>query len=224
MITRPINLFCGYDPREALGYHVFAHSVINRATRPVSLVPLHANGLQQGSNEFTVSRFLVPYLTGFRGHAIFADGADMLCLGDLAYLDAMFDSRFAVQVVPHQYKTRHPRKYVGTTMEAPNRDYPRKNWASLMLVNCWHPAWAWATPDALAGTAVGDLMELRFLRPKDIGFLPVQWNRLVDEGQPADDALLMHWTAGLPAFAAYRQAPGAERWHAAYNDMLQAVP
>jgi hypothetical protein len=52
----------------------------------------------------------------------------------------------------------------------------------------------------------------------------VQWNRLVDEGQPTGDALLMHWTAGIPAFAAYRQAPGAERWHAAYNDMLQAVP
>ena len=38
------------------------------------------------STEFTYTRFLVPYLCGYQGKAIFID-CDMLCLGDIAELD-----------------------------------------------------------------------------------------------------------------------------------------
>jgi len=210
-----INLFCGYEAREALGFHVFVSSVLARASKLVNIVPLAAEGMPQGSNAFTVSRFLVPYLMGFKGHAIFADASDMLMLGDVAELDALFDDRFAVQVVKHPtYRTRHPRKYVGTALETINTDYPRKNWASLMLINCAHPAWSEDTPDQLRALGVLPCLQLSGLNDHEIGALPDCWNRLADEGHAVEGANLLHWTAGIPGFAEYRDAPGADLWHA----------
>jgi lipopolysaccharide biosynthesis glycosyltransferase len=73
---------------------------------------------------------LIPELMNFAGFAIFVDAADMLCRGDLTELWSMRDKNFAVQVVKHDYRTKHPRKYVGTELEADNQDYPRKNWSA----------------------------------------------------------------------------------------------
>jgi hypothetical protein len=209
-----IQLFCGYDSREAVGYHVFCASVLDNATRPVSFTPLAAMGLPQGSNAFTLSRFLVPRLSLWKGHAIFADACDMVMLGDVAKLDALFDDRYAVQVVKHpDYATRHPVKYRGTPMECTNTNYPRKNWASLMLVNCQHPAWRDVSPAALAQVPPLGWLQFRGLDDSDIGALPPEWNCLADEGHDVKAAKVLHWTAGIPAFDAYRAAPGAREWH-----------
>lgn len=209
-----IHLFCGYDRREAIGFHVFVHSVLARTSAPVSIVPLSAMGLPEGSNAFTQSRFLVPRLMGYRGHAIFADASDMLALGDLAELDALFDPAFALQVVKHpDYRTRHKTKYRGTAMECPNMNYRRKNWASVAIFNCEHPIWQTFEPGGFR------MLELDFLPDELIGELPPQWNRLADEGQPVEDAKVLHFTAGVPAFEFYRASPGADHWHAARRDM-----
>lgn len=211
-----IHLFAGYESREAIGFHVFVETVLRLASEPVSIIPMSNMSMPQGSNAFTVSRFMVPYLMGFRGRAIFADASDMLMLADVAELDSLFDPAFAVQVVKHpNYHTRHKIKYRGTALETINTDYPRKNWASLMLVNCGHPAWAGMTPQVLVDRPALDLLQLRNVPDEQIGALPDCWNRLVDEGHPTEGAKLMHWTAGIPGFEAYRDAPGSEAWHAA---------
>ena len=208
-----IHLFCGYDERESIGFAVFAHSVIARATQPVALIPLSSMGMAEGTNTFTKSRFLVPYLMGFKGRAIFVDASDMLMRGDVAQIDAQFSSDFAVQVVQHKdYQTRNRVKYVGTGMEAVNKDYPRKNWASVMLFNCEHPVWQDMTPATIAATPMAELLSLEFCG-EDVGMLHPKWNRLVDEGQPSSGKVL-HWTAGIPAFERYRDAPAAELWEA----------
>lgn len=205
-----IRLFCGYDERESIGFSVFVHSVIARATVPVAITPLAAMGMAQGTNTFTRSRFLVPYLCGFNGWAIFMDASDMLMLADVSELGHSFNPEFAVQVVQHpDYETRHPRKYVGTEMEADNRNYPRKNWASVMLFNCEHPEWQDMTPDRVGAYPIADLLSLSFLG-EDVGMLHPKWNRLVDEGQPAGKVL--HWTAGIPAFEQYADTPFADQW------------
>lgn len=212
-----INAFFGYDARESDGFHVFVHSVISHATQPVSLVPLAGLGMPEGSNAFTLSRFLVPQLMAYSGHAIFCDGCDMLMQDDIAHLDALFDARYAVQVVKHaSYATRHKTKYRGTGMECPNMDYPRKNWTSVMLMNCAHPVWR-ELESGLHGLPPLQLLQLDFLADDQIGALPDTWNRLVDEGQPVDGAKLLHWTGGMPGFSQYTDAPGAEHWHAAYQ-------
>lgn len=211
-----IQLFAGYDKREAIGFSVFVHSVISRATKPVSITPLAAMGLPEGSNAFTLSRFLVPWLCGFKGHAIFCDASDMLMLGDVAELDALFDPQFAVQVVKHpDYKTRHKTKYRGTDMECPNMDYPRKNWASVMLINCEHQAWKTSTPELFS--KLDPLLALQLVNCDhydEVGELPDTWNRLVDEGHYVAGANLLHWTSGIPGFEQYAEAPGADLWNA----------
>ena len=208
-----IRLFCGYDVREAIGFHVFVASVLRHTTGPVSITPLGQSGVGAGSNAFTFSRFLVPLMCRFKGWAVFADACDMLLQADLGELLALADDTKAVQVVKHCYRTRHPVKYVGTSMQCRNLDYERKNWASLMLINCEHPAWAGIGPVIVPRMPPLELLQLRFLKDAEIGALPGEWNRLVDEGQPRQGAKLLHWTAGIPAFDHYADAPAASLWH-----------
>lgn len=212
-----ITVACGYDTRERLGWEVFVSSVRRHTSAPVNFVRFGDQDDARGTNAFTLARFLVPYRMMFQGRAIFCDAVDQVMIGDVAELDALFDPDLAVQVVKHpDYQTRHARKYVGTDMECPNLDYPRKNWASVMLINCEHPAWLWATPTVLAGVKrPREILDLSWLRDDAIGSLPDCWNRLVDEGQPVEGAKILHWTAGAPFLsAAYADAPGAEIWRA----------
>lgn len=207
-----IRLFCGYELRESVGFHAFVHSVIAHATKPVAIVPMTAMGLPEGSNAFTLSRFMVPALCGYEGHAIFVDASDMLMLADVAELDALFDPQYAIQVVKHpSYKTRHKVKYKGTPMECPNLNYDRKNWASVSIIHCAHPAWR----DLDLTAPRVDILRLQFLPDEAIGALPDEWNRLVDEGHPVEGAKVLHWTAGIPGFPCYSAAPGASHWHKA---------
>jgi hypothetical protein len=208
-----LTIFCGYDDREAVGTHVFMSSVLKRSSVPVSFVPLKMQNIKQGTNQFTLSRFLVPYLMGFRGEAIFADAADMICLADVAELAATLkEQQHAVKVVKHKYETCNPVKYIGTPMQSPNVDYERKNWASLMLIDCEHPAWRTMTPEAVNTWKTLDLLQLKFLHDSEISELPQEWNRLADEGQSIEGAKILHWTAGIPAFEHYKHARGADLW------------
>lgn len=209
-----IRLFTGYDAREAVGWHVFASSVIRRASFPVSLIPI-SEVQTDGSNAFTYARYKVAELCDFEGWAIFADACDMLCMADIADLWAMRNDFFAVQVVKHSYKTRNPVKYLGTTMQCPNMDYPRKNWSSLMLINCAAPEWKQIKIGKKAHQFSG-------FHDDRIGDLPRQWNCLVDEGQDSDGANLLHWTAGIPGFDFYKNAPRAGDWHMEHELMRQA--
>lgn len=204
-----IPIYTGFDAREEVGWHTFASSVIERASEPVALVPL--SGKQgDGSNAFTYARFMVPELQRYKGWAIFADGSDMVCKADIAELWALRDPAYAVQVVKHEYKTKHPRKYVGTPMETDNRDYRRKNWSSLMLMNCEHDDWR-KMYDLSAFTGA-QLHGFDFLDNRDIGELPADWNWLVDEFGENEKAKILHWTAGIPAWEAYEKAPQASDW------------
>lgn len=226
-----IQIFAGFDPREEIGYHTFCSSVIHHASEPVSITPLHIGNLSKiyrgghrdGTNAFVYSRFLIPYLMGYFGWAIFADGSDMIVKGDVADLIAMRNPFVAVQCVQHHYKTRNPRKYLGTGMESDNQDYPRKNWSSLMLINCAHYSWRQITPEAVEKMSGQELHSFSFIPERYIDPLPAQWNWLVDEYGPNDTAKLLHWTAGIPAWPAYRDAYHADDWRKAHAKVNYAI-
>ena len=162
-----------------------------------------------GSNCFIYSRFLIPYLTGYKGNALFIDG-DMIVREDLQYLFNLFDSNFAVQVVKHDYKTKFPIKYLGSK----NEDYPKKNWSSVILYNCEHPKNKILTPEFLNQQTPKFLHRFTWLDDSEIGSLPHNYNWLVgwykepQDGKPK----ILHYTEGGPWFDGYRDCEYSDDW------------
>ena len=214
-----IRLVVGFDQREAVAYHTFCQSVIDRATQPVQFLPLAEHTLADyretrtdGSNRFIYTRFLTPHLMGFSGWAIFADG-DMVCKADIAQLWALRDERMAVQVVQHDYRTRRTTKYLGNR----NEDYPRKNWSSVILWNCAHPANRVLTSEFIAQQPGAFLHRFSWLDDAQIGALPLAWNWLAIEYPDASDAKLIHYTLGTPCFREYADSAMADEWTEAHG-------
>ena len=211
-----IRVFIGYDPREAIAFHVCANSIIRHASEPVSIIPLATNmlkgfdGRRDGSNDFIYSRFLVPALCDFQGHAIFIDG-DMIVTTDIAELWEMRSHYHDVQVV-HQpeYQTKQAVKYLGN--ENPN--YPRKNWSSVILWNCGSFPNRMLSPDFVSTAKGSYLHRFEWVKPERLGEIPREWNWLPDEFGPNESAKLLHWTLGTPCFDEYANSPMAEKWHA----------
>ena len=92
MRSEVIKVFIGYDPVESVAWHTLAHSIFTKSTRPVAIVPVNISNFSafynrdrdpKQSNEFSFSRFLVPYLSDYRGLSIFMD-CDMLVRCDIA--------------------------------------------------------------------------------------------------------------------------------------------
>lgn len=210
-----IPIFIGYDPREAVAYHVCCQSLIRTASQPLALTPLALKNLRayrethsDGSNNFIYSRFLVPHLMQYQGWALYIDG-DMLLRDDVAALWALRDESKAVLCVQHDYKTRTTDKYLG----AKNADYPRKNWSSVVLWNCAHPANRAVTPEFVMSSSGAQLHRFTWLDDSLIGALPKAWNWLPDEFGANPEAKLLHWTLGLPCFHEYADVPMAAEWH-----------
>lgn len=205
-----LDIFIGYDPREAIAFHTCVNSIIRHSSKPVSIHPLALNNLpyeggrKDGSNDFIYSRFLVPYLMNWTGKALYLDG-DMIVRDDVSKLfdRDMFD---AVRVVKHDYKTKHPIKYLGNR----NEDYPRKNWSSVIMWNCGNFHHRKLTPDFVAETEGSYLHQFKWLKDLWIGELPKQWNWL-DEYGDNPEAKLIHWTLGIPPLNP--DAPMADVWH-----------
>jgi len=214
-----INLYVGYDEREAIAYHVFCHSVIKNTSIPVKITPLVLSQLkefnethQDRSNDFVYSRFLTPYLNEFDGWAIFADG-DMICQADLKELIGMADPNKALMVVKHDYQTKASIKYLGNI----NENYPRKNWSSLILWNCSHPKHKILTPEFVSKQTGKFLHRFSWLDNNDIGELPVEWNWLACEYEKNTEAKLIHYTLGTPCFKDFRDTDMAEIWYDYYE-------
>lgn len=200
-----------------MGLHAFLASLLEHASGPVDLTIITAKMAASlgvgtdGSNAFTKSRFLMPYLCGFRGHALWLDGADMLMRDDVCELAALADFHSAVQVVKHDYTPRAEKKYIGTEMEAPNVAYPRKNWASAMLMWNDHSSCRRLTPEFVAKSFGQELHRFGWCDDERIGNLPVEWNWLDEYGEN-EEAKIVHYTNGIPGFFAYQDAPHAEEW------------
>jgi lipopolysaccharide biosynthesis glycosyltransferase len=222
-----IPIYVGWDAREQAAYNVFCNSVIKHSTSPVSFTPVGLHLMRDayrewhndGSNDFIYSRFLVPYLQRYEGWAIFADG-DMVCQDDITHLWAMRDPKYAVMVAKHEYKTKMPVKYLG----AKNEDYPRKNWSSLILWNCAHPANRILEPAYVQRASGATLHRFAHLSDDEIGDIPLEWNWLAIEYPEKLDVSLVHYTLGIPAFQRFKETDYAPLWWAAYREMGSTLP
>ncbi len=218
MENETLKIFIGFDKREATVFHTCVQSIVENTKAPVSIIPLHLDMFsdykethKDGSNAFIYSRFLVPYLSNFKGKALFLDG-DMIVNEDLQNLFNLFDEKFAVQVVKHDYKTKYPIKYLG----AKNDDYPKKNWSSVILFNCAHKKNKILTPELIERSAGSYLHRFSWLNEKLVGALPSSWNHLVLEFKEDKQASILHYTIGSPCFSDYRKGPEAKIWNKYY--------
>jgi hypothetical protein len=229
-MSQPIPIFIGYDPRERAATNVLIDSLVQHSTAPLAITPLvtpqlEAQGLYRRARDpkqstaFSFTRFLVPHLMGYEGWAIFMD-CDMLARGDIAELWALRDGQFAVQCVQHEHVPGETVKFLGEVQSA----YPKKNWSSLMLLNC--SRCTALTVDYVNSASGLELHRFLWLSgDNEIGPLNEGWNHLVAVQEPAkaQDAPLLHWTLGGPWFKAQRtMGEGlAAEWFAARDEAFR---
>jgi hypothetical protein len=228
-MREPLRIFLGYDSRESVAWHVAAHSILARASCPVAIIPLVQSALREAgaytrergpteSTEFSLSRFLVPYLSQFYGTSIFMD-CDVLLRADICELwGEMWRAEFeaakalrdppAVLCVQHDYTPTESVKFEGNVQTV----YPRKNWSSVMVFK--NDRCRALTPDYI-NTATGlQLHRFQWLEDAEIGALSPAWNHLVGDEPPNPTAKLVHFTNGIPIFAGYEHCEFADEWRA----------
>lgn len=187
------RIFIGYDPRQAVSYTVLQHSITARASEPVSITPLVLETLplkRQGLTPFTWSRFLVPWLCKGEGLALFLD-VDILVRGDISELFHLIDGV--------------PDKAVWVS-----KNKMAFEWASVMAFNCDHPDNRKLTPEFIETAAA--LHKISWTDA--VGNLPPEWNQLVGYDPPREDAKLLHFTQGVPAYPETIGGGYAAEWKA----------
>lgn len=209
--VKPLRVFIGQDSREIEAYDVAVHSLLAATSVPVSVIPLNERRLAETgmlrratdkrgqsydlpsnapvSTEFAISRFLVPILAQ-SGWCLFTD-CDMVFLSDVRELFDLADDRFAVMVVKHEHAGG------GTKMDGqPQLAYTRKNWSSVVLWNCDHPANRRLSVVDVRERRGFDLHNFYWLHDSEIGELPRSWNWLVGVIPKPDPLHLAHFTLG----------------------------
>lgn len=218
-----INIYIGFDVREAAAFNVLAYSIHSRATAAVSVAPIMLSQLKSifsrerhplQSTDFSFSRFLTPHLSDYTGWSLFMD-CDMLMLDDVAKLWALRDEQYAVMVVKHDHVPTEERKF----LNEPQTKYEKKNWSSVMLFN---NARCRALTADYVNTASGlELHQFKWLGNDElIGALPSRWNHLVGYDAPRPDAALVHYTLGGPYFNEYSHCEYSQEWFAERDAML----
>ena len=229
-----IKIFIGYDPVESVAWHTMAASIYRQSSRPVAIVPVNLANLKgifnrprdpKQSNEFSFSRFLVPYLCKYEGQGIFFD-CDQMLRTDVAEILSVMDEQpgKAVYVVKHTYEPRDDVKYLNTVQYK----YPRKNWSSVVLWNCGHEKNRVVTPQYINTVEALALHRFTWLDDGEIGNLDIKWNWLVGEyDDPPEDVKNVHWTIGGPYFHEYQNTNFSNEWFHERDMMLscqQRVP
>lgn len=219
-----IRVFIGFDPRETVAWHVLTHSIMARASQPVSFIPLALNNLKElmwrqrdplQSTDFSFSRFLTPHLSNYEGWSLFMD-CDMLVLDDISKLWTLRDERYAVMCVKHNHVPRESSKFHNEKQTA----YGKKNWSSVVLFN--NAKCQVLTPEFVNAASGLELHQFKWLGDDDlIGELPARWNHLVGYDKPREEVANVHYTSGGPYFSEFSDCDFSEPWFEEKQSMLR---
>lgn len=221
-----MKIYIGYDEREKRAYDVAVKSAEQYAVDviPLEIERLAAYGLlrrpvdQRGkrydlmshahaSTDFAISRFLVPMIHQ-HGWCLFTD-CDVLFMKDPNILWSYADPDKAVMVVKHGQLTGEFTKMDGQVQQ----QYGRKNWSSVILWNCDHPANKRLSIYDVNERRGLDLHQFYWLNDNEIGALPAEWNWLVNvEPKPSEPAIA-HFTLGGPWLPEWSPQPYDDLWY-----------
>lgn len=199
-MTNTLPIFIGYDHRQPVSFMTLAHSLIGHSSKPLAITPLVLGTLalrRVGLTPFTFSRFLAPRLMDYSGWALFLD-IDMMARADPAELFALADDRYAVMVV------KNPLRF---------------EWTSMMLLNC--KKCSVLTPEYVEHE--NGLHKIAWAPEEEIGELPAEWNHLVGYDPPNENAKLVHFTQGVPAFSETRDCEYGEEWRQMAQSAFSSV-
>lgn len=219
-----MKIFVGYDSRESVCYDTCKLSIEKNTTGDVDVKPIRVDQLavykrevdSLASTEFTYSRFLVPWLSEYKGWSLFCD-CDFIFLEDISRLFKLIDPRYAVMVCKHDYTPQSKTKMDGCIQTV----YPKKNWSSLVLWNNEHKKNRQITPDVVNNQTGKFLHRFEWLNDDDIGSVPVTWNWLVGWYSEPEDGVpnALHYTEGGPWFNEYKDCEYSNEWNR-YHEML----
>lgn len=196
-----MRIFIGYDERQPVAFNVLQQSILAHISVPVAITPLVLKTMpikRRGLTEFTFTRFLVPYLCGYKGYALFLD-ADMLVRCDIAKeLAGYCDPSKPVSVCKNKQ---------------------RFEWASMMLFA--NERCTMLTPDYIENTE--GLHMLKWCPEHMIGEIPLEYNHLVGYDDPNPDAKIVHYTQGIPNDLKTTDCEHAREWQK-YSSHLVKSP
>ena len=218
-MNSPIKVYIGYDSKQDVSkklkfnrnacYEVCKKS-IQEFNSNVEIYPLKLDSLKElgiykreedtsSTTEFTYSRFLVPFLSGYKGISIFCD-SDFLWNCDIENVMEYVESTNAVTCVQHKYVPKAETKMDGLKQTI----YPRKNWSSLMVFNCEHPDCKNLTLDTVNKESPKYHHRMGWTKDANIGSLPLDFNYLEGEYTSYILPKVIHFTNGGP-------------WHSTWN-------
>ena len=223
------SVWLGFDPKEIDAYIVAVESIrrFNKSNIPIRGLILH-DQIQNGnytrpyrhmlgglydqisdsamSTEFSLTRFLTPLLAK-TGIALYMD-CDVMLRTDIKHLFDLMRDHYAVMCVKH----KHEPKELIKMDDCLQLSYKRKNWSSVMLFNCDHPANKRLTLDMVNNFKGSDLHALCWLEDDVIGELDEKWNHLLGYSGKDKDPKIVHFTLGTPRVRDYYNHPLAEEW------------
>lgn len=223
-----MKVYIGYDDRESAAYQVAAKTLTRVSGLEPELLDLYL--LQQRglltrlrderttreydlvsnrhySTRFNIARFLTPILCQ-SGMALFTD-CDVVFLRDpREMMPRTFGCHRAVYVVKHNHEPSREVKMMGQVQ----RSYARKNWSSVMLFDCDHPANRRLTLRDVNNRTREELHSFYWLHDDEIGELDPAWNWLVNEQPRPENLGIAHFTNGGPFNENWPGAPNDDLW------------
>lgn len=228
-MANDLKIYVGYDKREDIAWQVCKHSILKHAAIAPNIYPIKQDNLREiglytrpidkgAATEFSLTRFLAPYLADSDGWVLFVD-CDFLFTTDIGRLIADVDRSKAVYCVQHEYIPRTSQKMDGQIQTV----YPRKNWSSFILFNGSHPSVKALTPRVINTESPAYLHRFSWLEDGAIGKLPLGWNFLEGEYDvPTELPYAIHYTNGGPWFQNCQDVDYADLWIAARNEYLNS--
>jgi hypothetical protein len=229
-MTMTHSVYIGFDRREPEATEVARASLLATSSIPLNIQELREEKLRaknlygrpfttEGnqridtrdgkpfSTDFSFTRFLVPALQEYKGWALCTD-SDFLFRTDIKDLFDLADDKYAVMCVQHDHRPKENIKMDGQRQEL----YFRKNWSSMILWNCSHPANAKLTVEMVNNSPGSFLHAFKWLEDEQIGALPEGWNWLDGWSSPEIDPEIVHMTRGIPTMKGYEDIPYADEW------------
>tara|TARA_Y100000768_G_scaffold389009_1_gene390181 strand:+ start:20797 stop:22374 length:1578 start_codon:yes stop_codon:yes gene_type:complete len=218
-----LRIFIGFDPEETVSYHLLTQSLLEHSSKPLSIIPIVRSQIPQfkrqrsqfDSSDFSISRFLVPFLSDYEGWSLYCD-CDFIFCDDPYEIFSLRDDQFSVMLCKHDYQPNLNLKKNSLTQY----QYKAKNWSSLMLFN--NERCRALSIDYVNEASGLDLHQFKWIKENDaIGSLPLTWNHLVGEFQGEERKIqAYHFTNGTP-FEIQLDEKYQDIWIGQYKKLLK---